>query len=195
MSFGLVSGFSLPLIYAIGVVFKAIFTKRFSDDLLFTKDFRSSFYEFLHPAMSGIFSVSTCLQIQISLSIQYFIRFCIIGEEKKFYMMDMLNEGLKIHFNTVFFYFLVTAALKWLTWTWNKIKANVFSSINKDCKDEFDNCWRLQTKNDFSVAELLEFLHILVGLASALLFIYYCGDASRLYMDIYKWIDFSTYYP
>ena len=200
MSFGLVSGFSLPLVYAIGVVFKAIITNKFSDDLFFTKDLRRplGIYEFLHPAISGISSVSTGLQIQMSLAIQYFIRFCIIGEKKKFDMMDILREGAIIHFNTVFFYFLVNGALKMLSCSWKKTKATIFNDNDEGCKDEYDNCWRFQARHDgrlSSMAEFVECMHIVVGLASALLFIYYCGDAGKLYKDIYTWIDFSTYYP
>ena len=149
-------------------------------------------YDFLHPAVNGIFSVSTCLQIQICLIIQYLIRFCIIGEEKKFYMIDILKEGALIHFNTVFFYFLANGAFKLLTCTWKKTKATLFHDIDEGCKDEYDNCWRFQARHDgrlSSMAEIVECMHIVIGLASALLFIYYCGDAAKLYKDI----DFYTF--
>ena len=197
MSFGLVSGFSLPLLYAIGVVFKAICSKRYSEDLYFAKDLRRplAMYDFLHPAVNGIFSVSTCLQIQICLIIQYLIRFCIIGEEKKFYMIDILKEGALIHFNTVFFYFLANGAFKLLTCTWKKTKATLFHDIDEGCKDEYDNCWRFQARHDgklSSMAEIVECMHIVIGLASALLFIY-CGGAGKLYKDIYTRIIWFCY--
>ena len=103
-----------------------------------------------------------------------------------------------IHFNTVFFYFLVNGALKLLSCIWNKTKAILFNDIDEGFKDEYDNCWRFQARHDgrlSSMAEFVECMHIVIGLASALLFIYYCGDAGELYKDIYTWIDFSALSP
>ena len=188
----MVSGFSLPLLYAILQVIISITSKRFSDDLFFTKKLKVRSYKKISPfGFAGLsFQIVSCV------TAQSFIQYFFIEDKSIFYsfyffISDILIESILIHLNSLLFYFLVHSTLKTISWIWNFVTRKFAKKYN----DEYDNCWSFQAQSDFSIAEFFEFLHILVGLTTILLFIYYCGNASNLYTDIYKWIDFLTYHP
>ena len=187
------------MIYALGTVFKAIFTRQFSDNLIFTK----------HQLRNGVDGIVAILvyrihphywklyfQVQFCLITQYIIRHFIIGEEKVFNIYDILTEASSIHFNSLIFHALVEKTQKVLSCIWITVKEKLCSetkNIVSEC--EFNICWRLQLSKTFSVTEIFEVLHYLIGLISAVLFAYYSSNANNLYSTIHKWIDLSTYYP
>ena len=170
--FFVISGISLPVLCAVERVMRAIYSKRFLDDLLYTNCVGAKLNEniksnFTCGYVFSIFSFgssSVLKQIGLYLTVKNLLYFFDdipnIG--------DIVKEGLLIYFASLFLYFFVELTLKMISWIWRFVKKKLFSEFENDYQDEYDSCWGLQAKNEFSAADFFEILHVFGGLVAAL---------------------------
>ena len=179
VSFGLISGFAVPIAYALGTAIEAIMSRQFHNDLLSFKipRYRSISSRLIH-------------QISLCLFIQYSTRVFILRQTILF--TQIFKDGLLIFLNTHLFYFLMFIVIEIISWVWKNARIKLLNDNEEGYRNEFDNCWRLHSKDVFTVAEFIESMHSLLGFLTAFLFIYYCGDTSSLFKDIYKWVNVSS---
>ena len=157
-TFGLLSGFTLPVSLFLVTVTRATLSRRFSDDnsLSFAVQKSSTTRLFYH--------------VVASLFIQYYTRIFIL--EDKMIFADIVKDGVLIYFNTLLFKAMFNCMNLIYSYLWDIGKNHISSELGEWNQNEFNHCWRLVVKNEVCLFEICERVLIIIGIACAFVFIY-----------------------
>ena len=157
-TFGLISGFTLPVFLFLVTVMRAIFSRRFSDD------------DFLYFAAQKSSTTRLFYNVVASLFIQYYTRIFILKDKMIF--ADIMKDGVLIYFNTLFFKAMFYCMNLLYSCLWEIGKNHIWPELGEWNQNEFNYSWRLVVKNKVCLFEIFERALFMIGIVCAFVFIY-----------------------
>ena len=157
-TFGLISGFTLPVSHFLVTAMRAIFSQRFSDD------------DSLRFAVQKSSTIRLFYQVVASIFIQYSTRVFVLKDTIIF--ADIVRDGVQIYFNTLFFKAIFYCMDLVYSGLWEICKKYILPDLGEWNQNEFDYCWRLDVENEVCLFEIFERALITFGTLCVFLFIY-----------------------